>query len=931
MTRKANSALMRKSASTGSISKQKPKRTKSRNGCITCKRKRLKCGEEKPFCLNCLRKNIPCGGYAKSFRWKDFSQEEMKQSDGKATGDTWEMENSRVGKENGGSSKQLIVTGSSTFQEALEAATVSVTGKTVREISIANGTVAGASNRAAVEVVETEVRSSEAKVLETEVEVIPESGKEFPLSSATSTSVNIISSSSIPSPLSDGFLTAQDQFLGRISPVLAVQPSNALQEILNSSRSPLTGQFDSPKFFSLLTGNHTAVEQFQTLMNSPNIYPDLSQNPPSPMPLLSARRSSPGTPLAASPGFSSLISAFASLDEAGRPVQSSSQTPLIESSSVASSPGVSSSHSLGFSPSALDSDIISIPRSLPSPSPERLRLLSAFDRYTCGIMSIKNGPTENPWRTFMLPLSHEFPVMFNALSAMTCFHVARNDSALRSKGAVYMKSAIMDLVEGLSRKTTPPDVALATCLALAMGEAWDRQTSTGIGHLKGARTMVLQVLNNIQRGEQRNNYVCGTSADGTDELSQVSDGTPAETSPVTSADAGLSRASSISNLISPRETRRSGTFSPHTSPSQVLTGLEAARKGTSTSATSSGFAISPVSTRGSGSKVLYPAAPPSLRRIPRNLQFLFNTWVYFDVLARMTSDGDTDSDSEDGLSSPAPSDSIISKFLSFDLSAGDNVDPLLGVGQSLFPVIGEVATLISGIRHVKKKRRNSLGDISRGVELKRRLESWTAPVVKDWRPPQDPLFDTPSAIATTEAYRYSALLYLHQAVPEIPSLSSHMLAENILLLLASIPTSSRTCVTHIFPLLVASCEAQPGEERQWATHKWDMLSNKMWIGNVDRAREVVREVWARKDRTAQEGTTDPGTVNKGEALNSTLAKDPTSELQSGSADQEFSRLSLRISECINGPREGNARDDDIWSWSHWSTVMRDWGWEVLLA
>ncbi|GME78074.1 unnamed protein product [[Candida] boidinii] len=52
----------------------KPKKTKSRNGCVTCKKKRLKCGEERPFCLNCQKKNIVCGGYATAFRWKSFEE-----------------------------------------------------------------------------------------------------------------------------------------------------------------------------------------------------------------------------------------------------------------------------------------------------------------------------------------------------------------------------------------------------------------------------------------------------------------------------------------------------------------------------------------------------------------------------------------------------------------------------------------------------------------------------------------------------------------------------------------------------------------------------------------------------------------------------------------------------------------------------------------
>ncbi|KAK6376138.1 hypothetical protein LTS17_007389 [Exophiala oligosperma] len=37
---------------------------KTFNGCLTCKRRRIKCDEGKPSCQRCLKSNIECGGYA---------------------------------------------------------------------------------------------------------------------------------------------------------------------------------------------------------------------------------------------------------------------------------------------------------------------------------------------------------------------------------------------------------------------------------------------------------------------------------------------------------------------------------------------------------------------------------------------------------------------------------------------------------------------------------------------------------------------------------------------------------------------------------------------------------------------------------------------------------------------------------------------------
>lgn len=45
----------------------KAKITRSRNGCLTCKRRRRKCDETKPHCLNCINSNRICEGYAIKF------------------------------------------------------------------------------------------------------------------------------------------------------------------------------------------------------------------------------------------------------------------------------------------------------------------------------------------------------------------------------------------------------------------------------------------------------------------------------------------------------------------------------------------------------------------------------------------------------------------------------------------------------------------------------------------------------------------------------------------------------------------------------------------------------------------------------------------------------------------------------------------------
>ncbi|KAM0499192.1 hypothetical protein ACHAP8_005904 [Fusarium lateritium] len=46
-------------------------KTRNRNGCSTCRARRLKCDEKKPECNNCTRLSIPCGGYAPKIIFKD--------------------------------------------------------------------------------------------------------------------------------------------------------------------------------------------------------------------------------------------------------------------------------------------------------------------------------------------------------------------------------------------------------------------------------------------------------------------------------------------------------------------------------------------------------------------------------------------------------------------------------------------------------------------------------------------------------------------------------------------------------------------------------------------------------------------------------------------------------------------------------------------
>lgn len=366
-------------------------------------------------------------------------------------------------------------------------------------------------------------------------------------------------------------------------------------------------------------------------------------------------------------------------------------------------------------------------------------LLVQFDRQTCGILSVKDGPNENPWRTMVWPLAQDSKHLYHAIASMTAFHSSKASPELRMDGMSHMHKSVTRLASSLSKMRfdglndgDEMEAALATTLVLAFSESWDKHVSTGIKHLKGAKYFVHQAVakhrNALQSGRQH--------------------------------------------------------------------GHEYYR-----------------------------------------LKFLCNSFIYMDVLARLTSLEEDDMDDIDDL------DNVLATFSEpFDHMA--EIDPLMGAGSTLFPLIGRVATIVTRVR---KSQENSFTLISDAIELKKKIEQWQSPACGNFEVPEDPTSEVQHSIQTAEAYRWATLLHLHQAVPEIPSVPAAVLADRALKFLATVPLSSRAIIVQIFPLLAASCEAVSHEDRSWVKDRWAAMSARMSIGNVDVCFEVVKEVWERRD------------------------------------------------------------------------------------
>lgn len=523
---------------------------------------------------------------------------------------------------------------------------------------------------------------------------------------------------------------------------------------------------------------------------------------------------------------------------------------------------------------------------IPQPlTDDHTKTINLFDRYTAGILSIKDGPTENPWRTVLLPLAHDHGALFHAVGAMAKFHNARQDQEMRAQAVQHMKQSFEMLGEGLNNKTLPPNVALATTISLAVAEGWDlTRYSTGISHLKRATKILRQLINQYKNmplppwlqflfnswlyydvvarltAEEEESPEERSLVEMTDDEDEEDDDRNDNDNNVTNtgADQQQTPADLLETLLNNQVFDDS---SPEASESPEPFQNHGKRRSSS---------------NGSSTK---------RRRYSTAGNFVFKEHLFS--------------------------------------SQKEEVDPLLGCGHTLFPLVGKVASLVQRVRKLDK---NSLTIVSEAVELKHQLETWNTTLSKRMTLVEDPTWDLNSCLSTAEAYRYSALLYLHQAVPEVPSLRSHELAEKVMMLLASIPMSSGCRVVSIFPLLIAGCEAE-GDERNWVLERWQMLSERMWIGNIDRTIDVVKEVWARKDYCRRQREKKP----------SEEASESDKIIARRSSKDIASSIASRVAQAFGGASDSTNNQDDldynngIKGWCHWSMVMKEWGWEIILG
>ncbi|KAI8934655.1 hypothetical protein NX059_008345 [Plenodomus lindquistii] len=742
----------------------KRKQSKSRNGCVTCKAKRLKCDEAKPTCEQCKRRAVTCGGYKKDFKWRPFEEPNVPSK--------------LPPKSRKDSGLQLPISNTPHFYDQ-NAIRDQYYGYAHPNQQIYYPPPPAPFHFPLVPPVQTTF--SQPAYASDQLYAVPQSSSPYLV---TPQSISPVDSFAPGSLASQGvFGTEQPAGLSRDTASSSV--SSGQSPLLRDLLIPGTDLSVPPEEYSSFLSRHEAFYQ-PTGLTPPATLDD-------------------------------------DVEEISRDVHNDSESwPMRLPSPAASNSSSSSSESPKFR----------IPAQIQLALTSAETLTQRFDRDTCGVLSVKDGPSENPWRTLVWPLARDCPALYHAIASMTSFHQSKDTPAMRIQGIDHMTTAIKTLSTSIQNMRY--DAAISTTLVLAFAESWDQHIRTGFNHIKGAKIMINQALVEHRKIPKR--------------------------------------------------------------------GEEWAR-----------------------------------------LKFLCKTWIYMDVIARLTSaDEDADNDVDtvhESLYAAGETDAVL--------------DPLMGCAHTLFPIIGRVADLV---RKVRRSKENGPAIISQAIQLKSQLESWSPPsFIED---PEDETTSPHDSIGTATAYQYATLLYLHQAVPEIPSQSSSVLANRVLCELATVEPRSRSIIVHIYPLMAAGSEVTDQEDRDWVIERWGVMAQRMKLGIIDRGLEVTKEVWCRRDAYVSE--------HKAIALmrNDSFSPDVSTKRDSDNYFEDFESNSgfdwlegapktsvgdlgyaIPSSSSFNaggfglerrrrsssGSHEYLEHDFTVKGRLHWLGVMKDWAWEILLG
>ncbi|KAI5456554.1 fungal-specific transcription factor domain-containing protein [Mariannaea sp. PMI_226] len=202
-------------------------------------------------------------------------------------------------------------------------------------------------------------------------------------------------------------------------------------------------------------------------------------------------------------------------------------------------------------------------------------------------------------------------------------------------------------------------------------------------------------------------------------------------------------------------------------------------------------------------------------------------------------------------------------------SSFGNVDTLLGMATSLWPIIHRLSNLLA----LKDQLDSAVthGEMTKVVVLRNEFEVTASSIeqaLKDWSPglPADSLLTrapedlTPeqvserarlqSILSNALGYRHSAFVYLYRTIYSYPR--NHPLVQR------HTHVSLTHCVATVnnagpmgallWPLFVAACEATTLSDRDLAQTAFVALDRRQGMTNIQRAWCIVQEVWTRADK-----------------------------------------------------------------------------------
>lgn len=184
-------------------------------------------------------------------------------------------------------------------------------------------------------------------------------------------------------------------------------------------------------------------------------------------------------------------------------------------------------------------------------------------------------------------------------------------------------------------------------------------------------------------------------------------------------------------------------------------------------------------------------------------------------------------------------------------------DPLLGTWATMMPLIGRVGSIVRRIR--ADKETETLSDLITSIEAS--LIEWKHPCPQA-RENQAEMSEVCESAGNelycvAEAYRISTLVTLYSYSPglcskraglfEAPSEFLDRLARSAISLLKQVPIDSRLWRVCSIPILCAGQLITGPSDRDFLRLMKDRLAQKIQVSAVSKVRELLEEVWRRRD------------------------------------------------------------------------------------